>query len=107
MLKAAVIGLGWWGKHIVRRIKGSRDLKLVLAVDQNTTLESFAKEHGVPYVASFEAALASKDVEAVILATPHSMHTAQIAAAAKAGKHVFCEKPLALTRKDAEASVEA
>ena len=107
MLKAAVIGLGWWGKHIVRRTKGSRDIKLVLAVDQNTALEAFAKEHEVPYAARFEDALASKDVEAVLLATPHSMHTSQIAAAAKAGKHVFCEKPLALTRVDAEASVAA
>ncbi len=107
MLKAAVIGLGWWGKHIVRRTKGSRDIKLVLAVDQNQSLQAFAEENGVPYAASFEDALASKDVEAVLLATPHSMHTGQIAAAAKAGKHVFCEKPLALTRKDAEASVAA
>lgn len=107
MLKAAVIGLGWWGKHIVRRTKGSRDIKLVLAVDQNTALEAFARENDVPYAARFEDALASKDVEAVLLATPHSMHTSQIAAAAKAGKHVFCEKPLALTRADAEASVAA
>ena len=107
MLKAAVIGLGWWGKHIVRRTKGSRDIGLVLAVDQNETLGAFAKEHGVPYASRFEDALASKEVEAVILCTPHSMHTAQVAAAAKAGKHVFCEKPLALTRRDAEASVAA
>ena len=107
MLKAAVIGLGWWGKHIVRRTKGSRDIKLVLAVDQNRALGSFALANDVPYAASFEAALASEEVEAVLLATPHSMHTRQIAAAAGAGKHVFCEKPLALTRKDAEASVAA
>jgi|LNFM01.1.fsa_nt_gb predicted dehydrogenase len=107
MLKAAVIGMGWWGKHIIRRTKGSRDIELVLAVDQNTALESFAREHDVAYASSFEAALASKDVEAVLLATPHSMHTSQIAAAAKAGKHVFCEKPLALSRADAEASVAA
>ena len=105
MLKAAVIGMGWWGKHIIRRTKGSRDIELVLAVDQNTAFESFAVEHGVPYASRFEDALESKDVEAVLLATPHSMHTALVAAAAKAGKHVFCEKPLALSRKDAEASV--
>ena len=107
MLKAAVIGLGWWGKHIVRRTKGSRDIGLVLAVDQNEALGGFAGEHGIAYASRFEDALADNNVEAVILATPHSMHTAQIAAAAKAGKHVFCEKPLALTRKDAEASVAA
>ena len=107
MLKAAVIGLGWWGKHIVRRTKGSRDLRLVLAVDQNETLRPFAEENGVKYASRLEDALTDKDVEAVILATPHALHTQQIAAVAKAGKHVFCEKPLALNRKDAEASVAA
>ncbi|MGE3711343.1 MAG: Gfo/Idh/MocA family protein [Hyphomicrobiaceae bacterium] len=107
MLNAAVIGLGWWGKHIIRRTKGSRDIRLVMAVDQNAKLAAFAREHGVPFAASFQAALDSKDVEAVLLATPHSLHTEQIAAAAKAGKHVFCEKPLALSAKDAAASVAA
>ena len=43
--------------------------------------------------------------KAVLLATPHSMHTAQIAQAVAAGKHIFCEKPLALTKADAETSV--
>jgi len=107
MLNAAVIGLGWWGKHIVRRTKGSRDIRLALAVDQNPALESFARDNAIPYASSLDAALTSADVQAVLLATPHSLHTAQIAAAASAGKHVFCEKPLALTRKDAEASVAA
>jgi predicted dehydrogenase len=43
----------------------------------------------------------------VVLATPHSMHTRQVVAAAVAGKHVFCEKPFALTKADAETAVEA
>ena len=47
------------------------------------------------------------DVEAVVLATPHSLHAEQIEQAVAAGKHVFCEKPLALTRKGAEAAVDA
>ena len=51
--------------------------------------------------------LADADVDAVVLATPHSMHSAQTIAAAGAGKHVFCEKPFALTRADAEAAAEA
>jgi predicted dehydrogenase len=45
------------------------------------------------------------DIDAVILATPHALHTAQIRAAAAAAKHVFCEKPLALTAREAEAAV--
>jgi predicted dehydrogenase len=53
----------------------------------------------------FEDALEDPAIQAVILCTPNSLHTSQVARAAAAGKHVFCEKPLALTRAEAEASV--
>jgi predicted dehydrogenase len=46
-------------------------------------------------------------VQAVVLATPHSLHAQEVAAAAAAGKHVFCEKPFALTKRDAEAAADA
>lgn len=49
----------------------------------------------------------TRGVDAVILCTPQDMHTGQMLAAARAGKHVFCGKPLAMTRADAEASVAA
>jgi predicted dehydrogenase len=46
-------------------------------------------------------------VQAVVLCTPHTLHTEQIIAAANAGKHVFCEKPLSLTRADAVRAMSA
>jgi len=46
-------------------------------------------------------------VDAVVLATPHSQHAAQVMAAARAGKHVFCEKPFALHRAEAAQAVDA
>ena len=46
-------------------------------------------------------------MDAVVLATPHSLHAAQVIAAAAAGKHVFCEKPFALTKAKREAAVNA
>ena len=46
-------------------------------------------------------------IDAVVLATPHSQHAAEIVAAARAGKHVFVEKPFTLTRADAEAAIAA
>jgi predicted dehydrogenase len=52
-----------------------------------------------------DEALADPTIEAVVLATPHSLHQQQIARVVAAGKHVFCEKPLDLTRAGAEASV--
>ena len=106
-MKVALAGLGWWGKHIMRRMKGSKEVEIALAIDPNPELARFTKEHGVPWTAKLEDALARPDIQAVILATPHSMHTGQIAAVARAKKHVFCEKPLALTKAEAEASVAA
>jgi predicted dehydrogenase len=58
-------------------------------------------------VESYEALLQDPQVDAVVLATPHSMHAKQTVAAAAVGKHVFCEKPFALTKSDAEAAVAA
>ena len=46
-------------------------------------------------------------MDAVVLATPHSQHAAQVIAAAQAGKHVFCEKPFALHKTEAEQAVAA
>ena len=53
---------------------------------------------------SYEAILSDQNINAVVLATPHSMHARQVIVAAAAGKHVFCEKPFTLTKKDAEAA---
>jgi predicted dehydrogenase len=106
MIRAAVIGVGWWGKHLVRRTAESDAIRITLAIDPNPVTEAFAREYRLAYASSLEAALADPNIDAVILCTPHALHTAQIAAVVQAGKHVFCEKPLALTRADAEQSVK-
>ena len=107
MIHAAIAGLGWWGKHMVRRMAHSDGLRIVKAVEANPALEGFAAEHGLTFTSNLADALKDPALDAVILCTPHSMHTEQVLAAAAAGKHVFCEKPLALKRVDAERSVQA
>ncbi len=107
MMRAAIVGLGWWGRHMIRRMHGSSVLAITLAVDTNAANADFACEHGVAFTTSFADAIARSDIDAIILCTPHSLHTEQVLAIATAGKHVFCEKPLALTRADAERSVGA
>jgi predicted dehydrogenase len=62
---------------------------------------SFCAAHGLSPAVSLEAVLAEPEIDAVLLATPHSLHRSQVIAAAAAGKQVFCEKPLALKRSDA------
>jgi predicted dehydrogenase len=105
MLDVAIVGLGWWGKTMVETARGSAKLRLVKAVDTDPKAAAWGHARGLDVVADLDAALADPKVCAVILCTPHSLHTAQIARAAAAKKHVFCEKPLALKRADAAASV--
>lgn len=107
MIRAAVAGLGWWGKHMVRRMAGSDALKIVAAVEADPAQAAFAAQHGLAFTTDFAEPLRDRAIDAVILCTPHSMHTEQVLAVAAARKHVFCEKPLALTRADAERSVAA
>ena len=107
MLDAAIVGLGWWGRTITDVMAGSDKLRLVKAVDPDAKARQWAEARGIAAAGSLEEALGDASLRAVILATPHSCHTRQIAAAAAAKKHVFCEKPLALSRSDALASLAA
>jgi predicted dehydrogenase len=106
MLNVAVCGLGWWGRIIVPLIKTSRKLGVACVVDPDAKAASFAAEQRVP-LRSFEDALRDPAVQGVVLCTPHTLHTEQIIAAANAKKHVFCEKPLAMSRQDVLRSVES
>jgi predicted dehydrogenase len=107
MIRAAVAGLGWWGKHIVRRMKDSDALRVVTAVEANEGHAGFAAEHGVSFTTDFSAVLRDPAIDAVILCTPHTLHTQQVLAVAAAGKHVFCEKPFTLTADEAKRTIEA
>lgn len=70
--------------------------------------DAFAAEHGIPGAyGELDALLAADDVDAVYIATRNELHREQTTAAAAAGKHVLCEKPLALTDEDAAAMIDA
>jgi predicted dehydrogenase len=107
MIRAAIAGLGWWGQHVVRSLAGSEHLRIVAAVETNSTRAAFATEHGLSFTGDLKDALADPAIDAVVLCTPHALHTEQVLTCAAAGKHVLCEKPLALTRADAMLSVAA
>ena len=106
MIDAAIAGLGRWGRALVESVQGKSDrLRFVLGVEPAIdSARDFAAQHGFRLSSKFDDALT---VQAVVLATPHSLHLPQVVAAAAAGKHVFCEKPLALTRADAAKMVQA
>lgn len=103
-----MIGLGWWGRKMTAVLQKARDdIEIVCAAEPNPAGAEFAASNGFQHYASDVEALTHPGVQAVILATPHSLHAEQIERAVAAGKHVFCEKPLAHTRKGAESAVNA
>src|SRR5277367_4876035 len=109
MINAAIVGLGWWGKTLVEAAEKSDVIRFISGATRTVTpdIEGFAKKSGFKLAANYEAVLADPDIDAVVLATPHSMHGAQVSAAAAAKKHIYCEKPFTLTEKEAEDAVAA
>ncbi|MGF6307490.1 putative dehydrogenase [Bradyrhizobium sp. i1.8.4] len=102
MINCAIVGLGRWGRALVEAARNEPRLRIVSAVEPDTnSAASFCAAHGLSPAASLEAVLAEPAIDAVLLATPHSLHKTHVVAAAAAGKQVFCEKPLALRRDDA------
>ena len=109
MIDAAVIGLGRWGKSLVNAVQGkSTRLRFIHGVSKEPDdVRGFAQHHGFRLSTDLADAVADPAVQAVFLATPHSLHVEQVSAVARANKPVWCEKPLALTRAEAARSVEA
>lgn len=109
MINAAIVGIGWWGQKIVTALQGkSTRMRFIRGVSKEPdSVREFTQRHGIQLSTELDDVLHDPAVQAVVLATPHSLHTEQIVACAKAGKAVFCEKPLALHKADAERSVAA
>jgi predicted dehydrogenase len=83
-------------------LQGSAKLRVVRAVDANPA----AAIAEIAFSADYGEALSDPAVQGVVLCTPHTLHTEQIVRAARAGKHVFCEKPLSMSRGDVLRAVE-
>jgi predicted dehydrogenase len=109
VIDAAIVGLGRWGRALVEGAAGTGGaLRFTRAVSRDPAPHrDFAARHGLAFAENLAAALADPAIGAVVLATPHSQHAGQIAAAAAAGKAIYCEKPLTLTRAEAADAIEA
>ncbi len=108
MIRAAIVGMGSWGRHLVESVQGSTSIRFTCAATRTPDkVAEFAAEHHMVLRSSYADLLTDPEVDAVVLTTPHSLHAEQIVAAAQAGKHVFTEKPLALTAESARAAALA
>ena len=106
MLRAAAIGLGWWADELAKAIQG-KSRKILVSACYSRSPENranFAEKYATAAHDSYEAVLADDDVDAVLLCTPHSLHAEHVEQAARAGKHVFVEKPFTLTEESGRAA---
>src|SRR5687767_14025424 len=99
MINAAIVGLGRWGQNLVNSVQGkSEKIRFTTGVLRHPeNAREYAKQQGLKLQSDFAKVLADPAIDAIVLATPHTIHADQVVAAAKAGKPVFSEKPFTLT----------
>ena len=108
MVNAAIFGLGRWGRNLVNAVEHSDVVRFQKAVVTNPQKHlDFAQEKQLVVTADPNEVLLDPSIQMIVLATPHLLHLPQITAAAKAGKAVFCEKPLALNLEEAQRAASA
>ena len=107
MIRAAIVGIGWWGRTLVNAVQGKSGVIRFTAGYTRTrnSAEAFCSENGIALKDDLDQILTDPAVDAVVFATPHSQHAAQVERAAAAGKHVLMEKPFTLDVKSAEAAL--
>lgn len=105
MLKIALIGAGRIGHVHAKTIAAHPQAELVLVCDPfGDAAEKLASQYGARSCKDAEEVFSAADVDAVVIGSPTPLHIPHLLAAAKAGKAVLCEKPIALDMKDVEAA---
>jgi hypothetical protein len=110
-VKVGLVGFGWWGKTIFKEVQKSQNFQLIGIAETSdltrSAMHSDSDLEGVTIHDNFQDLLRQAELEVVILCSPHEFHAQQILLAAKANKHVFCEKPLCLSLSDARLAIDA
>ena len=107
-LRVGCIGMGWWSDVLADAMKRSGKLEIVACYTRSETKRrSFAEKYACTAAVSYEAILADDSIAAIVNTTPNHVHRETTVAAARAGKHVFLDKPIANTIADARAITAA
>ena len=102
-----IVGAGFMGRTYARTVATQVDSASLVAVTGGSRASDLAKEYGIDHCADFETFLGRDDVDIVCIATPHALHGEQALAAARAGKHLLIDKPMACTVEECDAILEA
>jgi predicted dehydrogenase len=107
-MKIAVVGVGYWGPNLVRNfLNNSRVNKVYCCDPDKSRLDSIRKQFPVVEVLTdFNEVLQNNSIDAVVIATPVSTHYPLARKALEAGKHVFVEKPITASSREAEHLIE-
>ena len=107
-IKAAIVGLGRWGQLLVSSVDGSDVIQFTRAVTRTPSkVDKFCTDRGMALSSELDDALSDPEIDALVIATPHTQHYEQLMAAAAAGKHVYCEKPWTLDAAEGHAALAA
>ncbi len=107
-VRVALVGLGKFANHLARSCGETGLIRIVSCFTRTPEkARAFASKNGCQAAPSFEALLADEAVEAVILVTPNSLHCEHTVACARAGKHVFVEKPMCNSLPEADRMIDA
>jgi predicted dehydrogenase len=109
MINAAIVGLGRWGQNLVDSVQGrSEKIHFVTGVLRHPeNARAYAGRQGLALSSDYDSVLADPAIDAVVLATPHTVHGEQMLRAIRAGKPVFTEKPFTLSSESAAEILEA
>jgi len=107
-IKVGLVGLDGWSRSIVKAVEKSKKLKLISCFSRTKEKrEKFAQEHNCRSAKSYEEMVKDKDIEGVLLITPNHTHAEQAVLAARYGKNVFVDKPVANTIENAKKMIRA
>lgn len=113
VLRVAIMGLGGYGTRVAESMKDCKKAKLVGVISGTPSkVKVWQEKYGIPEkncynYENFDNIKNNPDIDAVYVITPNALHHSQAIRVAKAGKHVICEKPMALNAKEGQEMVDA
>lgn len=112
-LRVAIMGLGSYGTRVAEAMKECKRAKLVGVISGTPSkITDWRQKYNIPEkncynYENFDAIKNNPDIDAVYVITPNALHKEQVIRVAKAGKHVICEKPMAINAKEGQEMVDA